>query len=128
MANNTETQNGLYCAFCGKPKELARKLVAGPNGLYICDECLEICNMILSEEDADTEIESVPLKKPREIKAELDKYIVGQDKAKKVLSVAVYNHYKRINSKPIISNDETEVDKSNILLLGPTGPGKTLLA
>lgn len=128
MANNTETQNGLYCAFCGKPKELARKLVAGPNGLYICDECLEICNMILSEEDADTEIESVPLKKPREIKAELDKYIVGQDKAKKVLSVAVYNHYKRINSKPIISNDETEVDKSNILLLGPTGSGKTLLA
>ena len=128
MANNTETQNGLYCAFCGKPKELARKLVAGPNGLYICDECLEICNMILSEEDADTEIESVPLKKPREIKAELDKYIVGQDKAKKVLSVAVYNHYKRINSKPIINNDETEVDKSNILLLGPTGSGKTLLA
>ncbi len=128
MANNTETQNGLYCAFCGKPKELARKLVAGPNGLYICDECLEICNMILSEEDADTEIESVPLKKPREIKAELDKYIVGQDKAKKVLSVAVYNHYKRINSKPIVSNDETEVDKSNILLLGPTGSGKTLLA
>ena len=128
MANNTETQNGVYCAFCGKPKELARKLVAGPNGLYICDECLEICNMILSEEDADTEIESVPLKKPREIKAELDKYIVGQDKAKKVLSVAVYNHYKRINSKPIISNDETEVDKSNILLLGPTGSGKTLLA
>ena len=128
MANNTETQNGLYCAFCGKPKELARKLVAGPNGLYICDECLEICNMILSEEDADTEIESVPLKKPREIKAELDKYIVGQDKAKKVLSVAVYNHYKRINSKPIVSNDDTEVDKSNILLLGPTGSGKTLLA
>ena len=128
MANNTETQNGLYCAFCGKPKELARKLVAGPNGLYICDECLEICNMILSEEDADTEIESVPLKKPREIKAELDKYIVGQDKAKKVLSVAVYNHYKRINSKPNVSNDETEVDKSNILLLGPTGSGKTLLA
>ena len=128
MANNTETQNGLYCAFCGKPKELARKLVAGPNGLYICDECLEICNMILSEEDADTEIESVPLKKPREIKAELDKYIVGQDKAKKVLSVAVYNHYKRINSKPIVSNDETEVDKSNILLLGPSGSGKTLLA
>ena len=128
MANNTETQNGLYCAFCGKPKELARKLVAGPNGLYICDECLEICNMILSEEDADTEIESVPLKKPREIKAELDKYIVGQDKAKKVLSVAVYNHYKRINSKHIVSNDETEVDKSNILLLGPTGSGKTLLA
>ena len=128
MANNTETQNGLYCAFCGKPKELARKLVAGPNGLYICDECLEICNMILSEEDADTEIESVPLKKPREIKAELDKYIVGQDKAKKVLSVAVYNHYKRINSKPIINNDETEVDKRNILLLGPTGSGKTLLA
>ena len=127
MANNENLNNGLYCAFCGKPKELANKLVAGPNGLYICDECLEICNSILEEENL-VEVEEVELKKPKQIKEELDNYIVGQDKAKKVLSVAVYNHYKRINSKPIINNDETEVDKSNILLLGPTGSGKTLLA
>ena len=127
MANN-ETQNGLYCAFCGKPKELARKLVAGPNGLYICDECLEICNMIIEEETVANEVEPVALKKPREIKEELDKYIVGQDKAKKVLSVAVYNHYKRINAVKTLDKSEVEIDKSNILLLGPTGSGKTLLA
>lgn len=129
MANNTEMHGaGLYCAFCGKPKELAKKLVAGPNGLYICDECLDICNMILQEEDSDALPQTVELKKPREIKEELDKYIVGQDKAKKVLSVAVYNHYKRINSKVKNANDDTEIEKSNILLLGPTGSGKTLLA
>ncbi|MBO7214481.1 MAG: ATP-dependent Clp protease ATP-binding subunit ClpX [Clostridia bacterium] len=125
MANET-LNNGLYCAFCGKPKELANKLVAGPNGLYICDECLDICNSILEEENAPLEAEQVPLKTPREIKEELDRYIVGQDKAKKVLSVAVYNHYKRINAK--VSDDDTEIEKSNILLLGPTGSGKTLLA
>lgn len=128
MAYSNETHgDGLYCAFCGKPKELAKKLVAGPNGLYICDECLDICNMILSEEENETPKETVELKKPKEIKAELDKYIVGQDKAKKVLSVAVYNHYKRINSKAS-ANDDTEIEKSNVLLLGPTGSGKTLLA
>ncbi len=130
MANNSENKNnGLYCAFCGKPKELAKKLVAGPNGLYICDECLEICNMIIEEDEVETKSSLVDLKKPQEIKAELDKYIVGQDSAKKVLSVAVYNHYKRINST--ITNkslDDTEIEKSNILLLGPTGSGKTLLA
>ena len=128
MANNENLNNGLYCAFCGKPKELANKLVAGPNGLYICDECLEICNSILEEETL-VEVEEVELKKPRLIKEELDNYIVGQDKAKKVLSVAVYNHYKRINNKVIrVSGDDTEIEKSNILLLGPTGSGKTLLA
>ena len=127
MANNETLGNGLYCAFCGKPKELAKKLVAGPNGLYICDECLEICNMILSEEESESVTSEIELKKPKEIKNELDKYIVGQDKAKKVLSVAVYNHYKRINSNTKL-DDDTEIEKSNVLLLGPTGSGKTLLA
>ncbi|MBR6737020.1 MAG: ATP-dependent Clp protease ATP-binding subunit ClpX [Clostridia bacterium] len=126
MANN-ERNNGLYCAFCGKPKELAKKLVAGPNGLYICDECLEICNVILQEEEQ-TAQEEITLKKPSEIKAELDNYIVGQDKAKKVLSVAVYNHYKRINATQKTLDKDVEIEKSNILLLGPTGSGKTLLA
>ena len=128
MANNENLNNGLYCAFCGKPKELANKLVAGPNGLYICDECLEICNSILEEETL-VEVEEVELKKPKQIKEELDSYIVGQDKAKKVLSVAVYNHYKRINNKlKGEKDDDTEIEKSNVLLLGPTGSGKTLLA
>ena len=129
MANNENLNNGLYCAFCGKPKELASKLVAGPNGLYICDECLEICNSILEEENQALDVEAVELKKPKQIKEELDSYIVGQDKAKKVLSVAVYNHYKRINAKLKGDKDDcTEIEKSNILLLGPTGSGKTLLA
>ncbi len=129
MANNENLNNGLYCAFCGKPKELANKLVAGPNGLYICDECLEICNSILIEEDLSSSQEFIELKKPKEIKEELDNYIVGQEKAKKVLSVAVYNHYKRINSKlKGETSSDTEIEKSNILLLGPTGSGKTLLA
>ena len=130
MAVNSENKNnGLYCAFCGKPKELAKKLVAGPNGLYICDECLDICNMILEEEEVETQGFSVELKKPQEIKQELDKFIVGQESAKKVLSVAVYNHYKRINAKASVKDDDdVEIEKSNILLLGPTGSGKTLLA
>ena len=129
MAVNNEKNNGLVCAFCGKPKEYAKRLVAGPNGLYICDECLELCNMILEEEAQECESFEVELKKPMEIKEELDKYIVGQESAKKVLSVAVYNHYKRINSsKNKNQDDDTELEKSNILLLGPTGSGKTLLA
>ncbi len=131
MANNTENKhNGQNCAFCGKPKEYAKSLVAGPNGLYICDDCLSICNEILKEEENIENADTVELKKPQEIKQELDKYIVGQDKAKKVLSVAVYNHYKRINCRlaGVIEEDDTEIEKSNILLLGPTGSGKTLLA
>ena len=128
MAGTGELKNdGAYCAFCGKPKELAKRLVAGPNGLYICDECLEICNNVLLEDASETADDNLKLLKPREIKDELDRYIIGQDRAKKVLSVAVYNHYKRIGSKKL-KGDDTEIEKSNILLLGPTGSGKTLLA
>ncbi len=115
------------CSFCGKPKSRTKVLISGPDGLSICDECVEICNEEIraaQEKPTDT----IELKKPSEIKAELDKYIVGQDKAKKVLSVAVYNHYKRINSELTRKNDDVEIEKSNILLLGPTGCGKTLLA
>lgn len=113
------------CSFCGKPEELTKELIAGPNGFFICDECVELCydqihSMHVSPSDR------VQLKKPSEIKAELDEYIIGQDNAKKVLSVAVYNHYKRINN--LSRNEDVEIDKSNILLLGPTGSGKTLLA
>ena len=115
------------CSFCGKPKSRTKVLISGPDGLAICDECIEICNeeMRSAQEKPGNVVE---LKKPSEIKAELDQYIVGQDKAKKVLSVAVYNHYKRINSELARKNDDVEIEKSNILLLGPTGCGKTLLA
>ena len=119
----------LFCSFCGKPKDLAKKLIAGPNGVYICDECIDICKEVLNEEEEKVGSNDIKLLKPREIKAELDKYIVGQDKAKKVLSVAVYNHYKRVNLTAGKKNkDETEIEKSNVLLLGPTGCGKTLMA
>ncbi len=117
----------LFCSFCGKPKELTKRLIAGPNGIYICDECIEICRDVMKEdENKEKALEEVKLLKPAEIKAKLDEYIVGQEDAKKVLSVAVYNHYKRINSA--IKDGDVELDKSNILLLGPTGSGKTLLA
>ncbi len=118
----------LFCAFCGKPKELARRLVSGPNGTFICDECIEICKEVLSEDEADnTEVKTdVKLLTPHEIKERLDEYIIGQDDAKKVLSVAVYNHYKRIGVKKM--RDDIDLEKSNVLLLGPTGSGKTLLA
>ncbi len=116
-----------YCSFCGKEKKLTKKLVAGPNGIFICDECIEVCREVVREElENENGSEKVELLKPAEIKAKLDEYIVGQDEAKKVLSVAVYNHYKRINAKT--GSDDAEIDKSNVLLLGPTGSGKTLLA
>ncbi len=117
----------VFCAFCGKPKDLVKHLVTGPNGLYICDECVDVCLSIIKEDEAKTEEKpSARLLKPAEIKEKLDEYIIGQEEAKKVLSVAVYNHYKRINAKT--SDGEVDLDKSNILLLGPTGSGKTLLA
>ena len=119
-----------FCSFCGKPEDLVQRLISGQNGAYICNECVEICrDMIKDTEEPD--LSPVPLKPPAEIKAELDKYIVGQDEAKKVLSVAVYNHYKRINNLGKEQDSElsdVEIEKSNILLLGPTGCGKTLLA
>ncbi|OUM94478.1 MAG: ATP-dependent protease ATP-binding subunit ClpX [Firmicutes bacterium ZCTH02-B6] len=116
----------LKCSFCGKAQEQVKKLIAGP-GVYICDECIELCNEIIEEElheDVDVELGNVP--RPKEIKEILDQYVVGQEAAKKALSVAVYNHYKRINSG--VRADDVELQKSNILLLGPTGSGKTLLA
>jgi endopeptidase Clp ATP-binding regulatory subunit (clpX) len=116
----------LKCSFCGKVQEQVKKLIAGP-GVYICDECIELCNEIIEEElneEADLELGSIP--RPKEIKEILDQYVIGQEQAKKALSVAVYNHYKRVNSSARI--DDVELQKSNILLLGPTGSGKTLLA
>ncbi len=122
-------KNQKFCSFCGKPEDLVKRLIAGQNDSFICDECVEICRDMIRDTVEDS-VEPVPLKKPSEIKDELDKYIVGQDEAKKVLSVAVYNHYKRINNKLNKDSDldEVEIEKSNILLLGPTGCGKTLLA
>lgn len=122
-----EDKEQLFCSFCGKPKELVKRLVSGPNGVYICDECIEICRDVIKEDmQKDNSDKSFTLLKPSEIKEKLDEYIIGQDEAKKVLSVAVYNHYKRIHAP--IEKDGVEIDKSNILLLGPTGSGKTLLA
>ncbi len=134
MAGRIIQENRVRCSFCGKTQEQVNRLIAGPNGTYICDECIEICNEILDEElirdeegfgqqeTADLEIN---LLKPEEIKAFLDEYVIGQEQAKKVLSVAVYNHYKRILAGPM---PDVELQKSNILMLGPTGSGKTLLA
>lgn len=117
------------CSFCGKPKDMVRKLVAGP-GVYICDECIELCNDIVDEEIRGTEVNEVQgLPKPKEIKATLDKYVIGQEDAKVSLSVAVYNHYKRLQeTESKRRKKDVDLQKSNILMLGPTGSGKTLLA
>ncbi len=118
----------LTCSFCGKSQEVVKKLVAGPD-VYICDECIELCNEIIADE-AESKLESSfgTLPKPREINEILDQYVIGQEEAKKILSVAVYNHYKRIFSNRSISKSDVELEKSNILLAGPSGSGKTLLA
>jgi ATP-dependent Clp protease ATP-binding subunit ClpX len=126
MARTRETNGALKCSFCGKSQNDVRKLIAGPT-VYICDECIELCNDIIAEEweeEKSREIRSLP--KPAEIKTVLDQYVIGQERAKKILSVAVHNHYKRIESGS--DTGDVELQKSNILLIGPTGSGKTLLA
>ena len=121
----------IRCSFCGKSQDQVRKLIAGPNGAYICDECVDICSEIIEEEFEDEGVadergaQEINLIKPEEMKAFLDEYVIGQEEAKKVLSVAVYNHYKRITADVKM---DVELQKSNILMLGPTGSGKTLLA
>ncbi|OAG27520.1 ATP-dependent Clp protease ATP-binding subunit ClpX [Thermodesulfatator autotrophicus] len=122
-----KNKGDLHCSFCGKSQHEVRKLIAGP-AVYICDECIELCNDIIAEDSDGEEFEkeSPTIPKPSEIKAFLDQYVVGQEKAKKILSVAVHNHYKRIESR--VSLNGVELQKSNIMLIGPTGSGKTLLA
>ncbi len=126
--DNNNGVKKLCCSFCGKTEDMVRKLIAGPKDVFICDECIDICSEILDEEMDEkletTELE-INLMKPKEIKEFLDQYVIGQDAAKKVLSVAVYNHYKRVTSG---KNLDVELQKSNILMLGPTGSGKTYLA
>ena len=133
MSDDIEGKNNeqgkLFCSFCGKNQDEVKKLIAGPS-VFICDECVDLCNDIIREEIQDIEEQeaqdSLPI--PAEIKAKLDEYVIGQDRAKKVLAVAVYNHYKRLRFQSSSANKDIELGKSNILLIGPTGSGKTLLA
>src|SRR5690242_1632546 len=131
MARPTDANEQLLCSFCGKSQRQVKKLIAGP-GVYICDECIDLCNEIIDEEliaPPTFDLENLP--KPREIYGVLDEYVVGQEEAKRTLSVAVYNHYKRVQmmGTPAAGGEgDIELQKSNILLLGPTGCGKTLLA
>lgn len=126
MAKNSD----IRCSFCNKPQDQVRKMIAGPAGIYICDECVEICADIIEEEFEDEEVvvedDYINLLKPVEIKQHLDEYVIGQEAAKKVLAVSVYNHYKRITARQ--DDDDIELQKSNIIMIGPTGSGKTYLA
>ena len=127
MASRTDNNKQFRCSFCNKTQDQVRKLVAGPKGVYICDECIEVCAEIMEDEfeEYNDDTQEINLMKPKEMKAFLDDYVIGQEEAKKVLSVAVYNHYKRILTD---KNYDIELQKSNIIMLGPTGSGKTLLA
>ena len=127
MASRTDNNKQFRCSFCNKTQDQVRKLVAGPKGVYICDECIEVCAEIMEDEfeEYNDDTQEINLMKPKEMKAFLDDYVIGQEEAKKVLSVAVYNHYKRILTD---KSYDIELQKSNIIMLGPTGSGKTLLA
>ena len=127
MASRTDNNKQFRCSFCNKTQDQVRKLVAGPKGVYICDECIEVCAEIMEDEfeEYNDDTQEINLMKPKEMKAFLDDYVIGQEEAKRVLSVAVYNHYKRILTD---KNYDIELQKSNIIMLGPTGSGKTLLA
>lgn len=126
MYDNTNGNETVRCSFCGKSQEEVRKIVAGP-GVYICNECIDLCKEIIDEEFLDEEVrEFIDVPKPKEILAILNEYVIGQDRAKKALAVAVYNHYKRVNAQSV--EDDVELQKSNICLIGPTGSGKTFLA
>ena len=130
MANKTDDRQNFFCSFCGKAQKQVRKMISGPSGVYICDECIELCAELVDEMEKDDDFDDtaeneINLLKPMEIKAFLDEYVIGQEDAKKVLAVSVYNHYKRVLMQPSM---DVELQKSNILMIGPTGSGKTYLA
>lgn len=126
---HTDHRSPQHCSFCRRPQGEVRRLISGPEGVFICDECVDLCQEILREEDTvslDDDFLAKELPSPQEIYNHLNEYVIGQDRAKRVLSVAVYNHYKRVKAGGLLEG--VEIDKSNILIMGPTGVGKTLLA